>query len=82
MKRRREVDKVSSHSQITHGDSATVRSVGAMSEAIEVHELTDRPTDYWRAWKKTANVMRLQVRQPTSPPSEDKVNPDILIISF
>ena len=59
-----------------------MRSVGAMSETIEVHELTDRPTDYWRAWKKTANVMRLQVRQPTSPPSEDKVSPHILIISF
>ena len=34
------------------------------SEVIEVDELTSRPTDYWRSWKKTANVMRLQVRQP------------------
>ena len=44
------------------------------SEVVEVHELTQRPTDYWRSWKKTANVMRLQVRQPSSPPSEDKVS--------
>ena len=44
-----------------------------MSETIEVDELTNRPTDYWRIWKKTANVMRLQVRQPSSPPPEDKV---------
>jgi len=44
-----------------------------MSETIEVDELTDRPTDYWRIWKKTANVMRLQVKQPTSPPTEDKL---------
>jgi len=44
-----------------------------MSETIEVDELTNRPTDYWRIWKKTANVMRLQVRQPSSPPSQDKL---------
>jgi len=44
-----------------------------MSETIEVDELTNRPTEYWRIWKKTANVMRLQVRQPSSPPSQDKL---------
>lgn len=55
-----------------------------MSETIEVDELTDRPTDYWRIWKKTANVMRLQVRQPSSPPTEDKVrtSPDLSFYSL
>ena len=43
------------------------------SELIEVHDLTARPTDYWRSWKKTANVMRLQVRQPNTAAPEDKV---------
>ena len=43
------------------------------SEVIEVDELTSRPTDYWRSWKKTANVMRLQVRQPNTGAPEDKV---------
>ena len=43
------------------------------SEVIEVHELTNRPTDYWRSWKKTANVMRLQVRPPQTAAPEDKV---------
>ena len=43
------------------------------SEVIEVDELTSRPTDYWRSWKKTANVMRLQVRQPQTAAPEDKV---------
>ena len=43
------------------------------SEVIEVHDLTNRPTDYWRSWKKTANVMRLQVRQPNTAAPEDKV---------
>ena len=56
------------------------------SEVVEVHELSQRPTDYWRSWKKTANVMRLQVRQPSSPPSQDKVRPSsqcwIYILSF
>ena len=55
-----------------------------MSETIEVDELTNRPTDYWRIWKKTANVMRLQVRQPSNPPSQDKVrsSSDIPITLF
>ena len=44
-----------------------------MSEGIEVHELSHSPTDYWRSWKKTAKVMRLQVSQPSAPPPEDKV---------
>ena len=43
------------------------------SEVIEVDELSSRPTDYWRSWKKTANVMRLQVRQPQTAAPEDKV---------
>ena len=43
------------------------------SEVIEVDALTSRPTDYWRSWKKTANVMRLQVRQPQTGAPEDKV---------
>ena len=43
------------------------------SEVIEVDALTSRPTDYWRNWKKTANVMRLQVRQPNTAAPEDKV---------
>ena len=30
-------------------------------DEVTVHELSDRPTDFWRQWKKTANVMRLQV---------------------
>ena len=38
-----------------------------------MHDLTARPTDYWRSWKKTANVMRLQVRQPNTAAPEDKV---------
>jgi len=37
------------------------------------HELSSRPTDYWRRWKKTAHVMRLQVSHPDSPPAEDKL---------
>jgi len=44
-----------------------------MSEGIEVHELSHSPTDYWRSWKKTAKVMRLQVSQPSAPPPEDKL---------
>ena len=35
--------------------------------------MSDRPTDYWRMWKRTANVMRLQVRHPSTPPPEDKL---------
>jgi len=44
-----------------------------MENEVKVHELSDRPTDFWRNWKRTANVMRLQVRQPSTPPSEDKL---------
>ena len=63
--------------KLTHFKS-TVRTdnnnTGDMSsEVIEVDELTSRPTDYWRRWKKTANVMRLQVRQPQTGAPEDKV---------
>ena len=42
-------------------------------EVIEVHDLTHRPTDYWRSWKKTAKVIRLQVCQPNTAAPEDKV---------
>ena len=40
---------------------------------VRVHELSSKPTEYWRIWKKTANVMRLQVSHPSTPPTEDKV---------
>ena len=40
---------------------------------IEVHELSSQPTEYWKKWKETANVMRLQVKPPTKPPAENKV---------
>jgi len=42
-------------------------------EVIEVHDLTHRPTDYWRSWKKTAKVIRLQVCQPNTAAPEDKL---------
>ena len=29
---------------------------------VVVHELSSRPTDFWKRWTKTAKVMRLQVR--------------------
>ena len=41
---------------------------------VEVHPLSEQPTEYWKRWKHTANVMRLQVRQPATPPAEDKVS--------
>ena len=28
---------------------------------VVVHELSSRPTDFWKRWTKTAKVMRLQV---------------------
>jgi len=40
---------------------------------VRVHELSSKPTEYWRIWKKTANVMRLQVSHPSTPPTEDKL---------
>lgn len=42
-------------------------------DEVTVHELSDRPTDFWRQWKKTANVMRLQVSPPSSPPEPNKL---------
>ena len=54
-----------------------------------VHELSSRPTDFWKRWTKTAKVMRLQViwnrtmqsetkkyhqvRPPSNPPEENKL---------
>ena len=44
-----------------------------MEPDLKPHEMSDKPTEFWRTWKKTANVMRLQVRAPTTPPADDKV---------
>jgi len=46
---------------------------GSGEEEVLVHELSDRPTDYWKRWTKTAKVMRLQVRPPSSPPEATKL---------
>ena len=44
--------------------------VGAMT----AHDMSDKPTEFWKIWKRTAKVMRLQVpRAPSSPPEENKV---------
>ena len=42
-------------------------------EEVEVHELSDKPTEFWKSWKNTVNIMRLQIRHPSSPPPENKV---------
>jgi len=42
-------------------------------EEVEVHELSDKPTEFWKSWKNTVNIMRLQVRHPSSPPPENKL---------
>jgi len=42
-------------------------------EEVVVDELSSRPTDFWKRWTKTAKVMRLQVRPPSSPPEENKL---------
>ena len=44
-----------------------------MELEVKTHEMSDKPTEFWRTWKKTANVMRLQVKAPSTPPAEDKV---------
>jgi len=44
-----------------------------MMEEVEVHELSDKPTEFWKSWKNTVNIMRLQVRHPSSPPPENKL---------
>lgn len=46
------------------GDQGGSYTVSVMEEVVTVHELSDRPTEFWRQWKKTAEVMRLQVRTP------------------
>jgi len=40
---------------------------------IEVSELSSKPTEYWKRWKETANVMRLKVKHPSNPVEPDKV---------
>lgn len=40
---------------------------------VQVHELSDRPTEFWSTWTKTARVMRLQVKHPEEPPVENKL---------
>jgi len=40
---------------------------------IEVDPNTSNPTDFWRIWKDTANVMRLKVKNPTSATPDNKV---------
>ena len=50
-----------------------------METELKAHEMSDKPTEFWRIWKKTANVMRLQVKAPSTPPAEDKV---IHLINF
>jgi len=44
-----------------------------METEVKAHEMSDKPTEFWRTWKKTANVMRLQVKAPSTPPAEDKL---------
>ena len=42
--------------------------------AMTAHDMSDKPTEFWKIWKRTAKVMRLQVpRAPSSPPEENKV---------
>jgi len=41
--------------------------------AVEVDSLTDKPTEFWKKWKDTAKVMRLNVKNPTNSVPEDKV---------
>ena len=31
------------------------------AKEVVVHELSSKPTDFWKRWSKTAKVMRLQV---------------------
>jgi len=40
---------------------------------IEVDPLTAQPTEFWRKWKDTANVMRLKVKPPSSEVTPEKV---------
>lgn len=44
-----------------------------MSCEIQVERLSGQPTEYWKQWKNTANVMRLQVKPPSTPVEENKV---------
>lgn len=44
-----------------------------MSSEVQVEKLSSQPTEYWKQWKKTANVMRLQVKPPSTPALENKV---------
>ena len=44
-----------------------------MNQEVTVHELSSQPTEFWRQWKDTATVMRLQVKPPSKPPAENKV---------
>ena len=42
--------------------------------AMTAHDMSDKPTEFWKIWKRTAKVMRLQVpRAPSSPPEDNKV---------
>ena len=50
-----------------------------METEVQAHEMSDKPTEFWRTWKKTANVMRLQVKAPSTPPAEDKVKLHVMI---
>ena len=47
-----------------------------------MHELSEKPTEFWKMWKNTVNIMRLQVRHPNTPPPENKVNMLFLFIGM
>ena len=42
----------------THIES---RNPEVYAKEVVVHELSSKPTDFWKRWTKTAKVMRLQV---------------------
>lgn len=40
---------------------------------VSVSDLSDKPTEFWANWAKTANVMRLKVKHPDGPPAPNKL---------
>ena len=47
------------HHQYSHRNRNSYNQVYA--KEVVVHELSSKPTDFWKRWTKTAKVMRLQV---------------------